>query len=48
MYHMLEVGNIDKIYVENLHRRDHLVDSGIYQDLHNSNLQLKFIFCNYI
>jgi hypothetical protein len=32
---------------ENLHGRDPLVNSGIYQDFHNHNLQPKFIFYNY-
>ena len=46
MQHMQEVGNT-YIFVENLNGREHLVDSGIYQDLHNHNLQPKFIFYNY-
>ena len=44
MQHMLEVGNTYNISVENLNGIDHLVDYGIYQDLHNPNLQPKFIF----
>jgi len=47
MQHILEVGNTYNILVENLKGRDHLVDSGIYWDLRNLNLQPKFIFYNY-
>jgi len=47
MQHMLEVGNTYNIFVENINVRDPLVDSGIYWDLHNPNLQPKFIFYNY-
>ena len=49
MHHMLEVGNTCtyNISVENLNGRDPLVYFGIYQDLHNPNLQLKFMFYNY-
>jgi len=46
-HHILEVGNAYNISVENLNGRDLLVYSGIYQDLHNHNLQPKFIFYNY-
>jgi hypothetical protein len=46
MHHMLEVGNT-YISVENLNGRDPLVYSGIYQDLHNPNLQPKFTFYKY-
>jgi hypothetical protein len=47
MHHMQEVGNTYNISVENLNGRDLLVYSGIYQEVHNSNLQHKFIFYNY-
>jgi hypothetical protein len=46
--HQLEVENTYKIFMENLDRREHLVDSGIYQDRHNPNLQPKFLVYNHI
>jgi hypothetical protein len=46
MHHMREVGNTYNISVESLNGRNPLLYSGIYRDLHNPNLQPKFIFYN--